>query len=305
LLIVEEKKKKMINEIRAAVEWLTRTMEVNDLSDAQLQSFEWALVEALTRKYTDHWYHLHLLHLLLLSSFFELSCADRVRLLWARTRYQDMPWRGQGYRSILSEDCAHVVDHVLRHAAREAHITDLPYRMPAEAFVIWVDPGDVEVKFLKSHRTEVLYHQPSYTMVPDSSAASHRRSMAATSSSSTRNSYGHGRVRSIEEVDVDGASSLLMPDDDRSMRYKNGLQQQHDYLSASDSAVFVQRGHASPPRASTGAWNAGSGTYTSKSPSKFNLNARPWEHRPSNGPSSWGAKPGFRSPSPVGLAGVV
>lgn len=215
-----------------------------------------------------------------------------------------MPWRGQGYRSILSEDCAHVVDHVLRHAAREAHITDLPYRMPAEAFVIWVDPGDVEVKFLKSHRTEVLYHQPSYTMVPDSSAASHRRSMAATSSSSTRNSYGHGRVRSIEEVDVDGASSLLMPDDDRSMRYKNGLQQQHDYLNASDSAVFVQRGHASPPRASTGAWNAGSGTYTSKSPSKFNLNARPWE-RPSNGPSSWGAKPGFRSPSPVGLAGVV
>jgi hypothetical protein len=270
--LLEEKK--MINEIRAAVEWLTRTMEVNDLSEAQLQSFEWALVEALTRKYTDHW-------------------------------YQDMPWRGQGYRSILSEDCAHVVDHVLRHAAREAHITDLPYRMPAEAFVIWVDPGDVEVKFLKSHRTEVLYHQPSYTMVPDSSAASHRRSMAATSSSSTRNSYGHGRVRSIEEVDVDGASSLLMPDDDRSMRYKNGLQQQHDYLSASDSAVFVQRGHASPPRASTGAWNAGSGTYTSKSPSKFNLNARPWEHRPSNGPSSWGAKPGFRSPSPVGLAGVV
>jgi len=279
MLIVEEKKKKMINEIRAAVEWLTRTMEVNDLSDAQLQSFEWALVEALTRKYTDHW-------------------------------YQDMPWRGQGYRSILSEDCAHVVDHVLRHAAREAHITDLPYRMPAEAFVIWVDPGDVEVKFLKSHRTEVLYHQPStYAMVPDSSAASHRRSMAATSSSSTRNtSYGHGRVRSIEEVDVDGASSLLMPDDDRSMRYKNVMpqqQQQHDYLNASDSAIFVQRGHASPPRASTGAWNGGSGTYTSKSPSKFNLNARPWEHRPSNGPSSWGAKPGFRSPSPVGLAGVV
>src|SRR3989344_521970 len=182
----------MINEIRAAVEWLTRTMEVNDLSDAQLQSFEWALVEALTRKYTDHWYTTSpLLHLL---SFFELICADgRVRLLWP-TRYQDMPWRGQGYRSILSEDCAHVVDHVLRHAAREAHITDLPYRMPAEAFVIWVDPGDVEVKFLKSHRTEVLYHHPStYAMVPDSSAASHRRSMAATSSSSTRNSsYGHG-----------------------------------------------------------------------------------------------------------------
>lgn len=302
----------MINEIRAAVEWLTRTMEVNDLSDAQLQSFEWALVEALTRKYTDHWYTtsplLHHLRLLLLLSLSSVALTV-VCGCYGRTRYQDMPWRGQGYRSILSEDCAHVVDHVLRHAAREAHITDLPYRMPAEAFVIWVDPGDVEVKFLKSHRTEVLYHQPAtYAMVPDSSAASHRRSMAATSSSSTRNSsYGHGRVRSIEEVDVDGASSLLMPDDDRSMRYKNVMpQQQHDYLNASDSAIFVQRGHASPPRASTtGAWNGGSGTYTSKSPSKFNLNARPWEHRPSNGPSSWGAKPGFRSPSPVGLAGVV
>jgi hypothetical protein len=260
----------MINEIRAAVEWLTRTMEVNDLSESQLERFEWALVEALTRKYTDHW-------------------------------YQDMPWRGQGYRSILSEDCEHVVDHVLRHAAREAHITDLPYRLPAEAFVIWVDPGDVEVKFLKSHRTEVLYHQPSYAVMHESSAASHRRSMAATPSSSARMGFGQ-RMHSIEEVDVDGASSLLMPDES-SMRYKNGGNQQPDYLNASDSAVLVSR--SSPPRNGAAVWN-GSGTFaTSKSPSKFNLHARPWEHRPSNGAPSWGAKPGFRSPSPVGLAGVV
>jgi hypothetical protein len=59
----------MINEIRAAVEWLTRTMEVNDLSESQLERFEWALVEALTRKYTDHWYAAFLSLLLPFLSF--------------------------------------------------------------------------------------------------------------------------------------------------------------------------------------------------------------------------------------------
>jgi protein Tob/BTG len=281
----------MISEIKAAVEWITRTMEINELSDSQLQRFEWALVEALTRKYTDHW-------------------------------YQDMPWRGQGYRSILSEDCEHVVDHVLRHAAREANITDLPYRMPAEAFVIWVDPGDVEVRFLKSHRTEVLYHQPSlhHPYVADSSSAStHRRSFAATMSpvpasledsgrfqqqpQRQHNGYS-SRVRSLDaEVDVDGGSSLLLPDDEQGLRYKNGHhQQQHDYLNASDSAVLISRQTSPPPRGGN-VWN-GSGSYTNKSPSKFNLHARPWE-RPSPAAPSWGAgKTGLRSVG-VGLAGVV
>jgi hypothetical protein len=267
----------MINEIRAAVEWLLRTIEVADLSEPQLQRFEWALVDGLTRKYTDHW-------------------------------YQDMPWRGQGYRSILSEDCDnHVVDHVLRNAAQEACINDLPSRMPSEAFVIWVDPGDVEVRFLKSHRTELLYHQPStYNpyAISESSAATHRHSMVATPSSSmssshvtTRQPQPHHRVRSLEEVDVDGASALLA---DESMGYTN------PHLNASDSAVLVSHHHQqqhhggfspssmSPPRQNAWGYN--------KSPSKFNLRSRPWEPRTSSGAPSWGpVKTGPRSMSPVGV----
>jgi hypothetical protein len=44
-------------------------MEVNDLSESQLERFEWALVEALTRKYTDHWYAAFLSLLLPFLSF--------------------------------------------------------------------------------------------------------------------------------------------------------------------------------------------------------------------------------------------
>lgn len=275
----------MIHEIKVAVEWITHTMEVNDLSQSQLQRFEWALVEGLTRKYTDHW-------------------------------YQDMPWRGQGYRSILSEDCAHVVDHVLRHAAREAQITDLPFRMPAEPFVIWVDPGDVEVRFLKSHRTEVLYHQPSLHhayVAESSSAGTHRRSFAASLSSapveesgrlSTQAQRHNGyRARSPDaEADVDGGSSLLLPDDELSLRFKKNVHHQQDYLNASDSAVHISRQTSPPPRAPSSSWNS-SGSFPNKSPSKFNLHARPWE-RPSPAAPAWGAaKTGLRSVS-VGLAGV-
>jgi len=116
----------MIEEIQTAVSWLVSSLCMKDLTPNQAKRFGMALTEALVHRCNNHW-------------------------------YEGMPWKGQGYRSILFEDCAHVVDDVLRHAAKEAGIENLPHRLGNSPFVLWVDPGSVEVRFLRSQQTQVLY----------------------------------------------------------------------------------------------------------------------------------------------------
>lgn len=114
----------MRNEIEAAARWFANTLRSKDLSNEQLVKFEAALAQLLTIKYTNHW-------------------------------YATMPWRGQGYRSIITDEYS--IDKVLKKAARVADIRDLHKRMPKESFVMWVDPGEVEVKYLRTSRSEVVY----------------------------------------------------------------------------------------------------------------------------------------------------
>lgn len=114
----------MKQEIEAAARWFANLLRSKDLGSDQIAKFESTLIQLLTQKYTNHW-------------------------------YTTTPWRGQGYRSIIIDEYS--IDKVLKKAARAAEIYDIHKRMPSDSFVMWVDPGEVEVKYLKTSRSEVVY----------------------------------------------------------------------------------------------------------------------------------------------------
>jgi len=135
----------MKQEIEAAARWFVNLLKSKDLEFDQLAKFETTLVQLLTAKYTNHW-------------------------------YTNTPWRGQGYRSIIIDEYS--IDKLLKKAARAADIDDVHKRMPTDSFVMWVDPGEVEVKYLKTSRTEVVFSS-SHTMAPSNDV--HRLAEASSS----------------------------------------------------------------------------------------------------------------------------
>lgn len=115
----------MKREIEAAVTWLTNLLRARqDLSTTQLEDFKSALRSILEEKFQGHW-------------------------------YENPPWRGQGYRSIMSD--GDVIDSVLLAAAKKANINDLVKRLPHEGFIMWIDFGDVEVRYNDSQMVELVY----------------------------------------------------------------------------------------------------------------------------------------------------
>jgi hypothetical protein len=72
--------------------------------------------------------------------------------------YETTPWRGQAFRSIMYHPTG-PLDSVLSEALAQTTLPSIRKYMPQEAFHLWIDPGEVEIRFEDSHRSQILYQQ--------------------------------------------------------------------------------------------------------------------------------------------------
>jgi protein Tob/BTG len=121
----------MKNEIDAATSWWMSQLSVSRTD--QLLAFRQALWSSLHERYKDHW-------------------------------YEEEPCRGQGYRCISYLPEEEKVDSLLIDSAKLAGLDFAHCVQALEGGVtMWVDPGDVEVKFMSSRRHKVVYKNSSIT----------------------------------------------------------------------------------------------------------------------------------------------
>eukprot|EP01120_Amphizonella_sp_Union-15-10_P006963 TRINITY_DN2301_c0_g1_i1.p1 TRINITY_DN2301_c0_g1~~TRINITY_DN2301_c0_g1_i1.p1 ORF type:complete len:259 (-),score=51.47 TRINITY_DN2301_c0_g1_i1:10-678(-) len=106
-------------EIKVATEWWVQQMNKEQLTEEQVNMFRENLLNLLHNKYQGHW-------------------------------YPDVPYRGNGFRSLL---CDHrSLDKILIEAARRSYIGNLSKRFRDCYLIMWIDPGQVEVKYFSSHK---------------------------------------------------------------------------------------------------------------------------------------------------------
>jgi hypothetical protein len=74
---------------------------------------------------------------------------------------------------------------VLSNAAQSSFISQFERRLPAEAVVMWVDPGSVSVKFLTSQKVKILYDSTDPAFSKDVSAPAGSTPAAGAAASST------------------------------------------------------------------------------------------------------------------------
>ena len=124
----------MKNEIDAATLWWVS--QVTARPD-QSHTFKQSLCSALYERYNGHW-------------------------------YESEPFRGQGYRCISYLPEENKIDDVLLDSAKKAGLDLTSLLQGLEGGVtMWVDPGDVEVKFISSRRHKILYKNSALTPTKD------------------------------------------------------------------------------------------------------------------------------------------
>ena len=112
-------------ELEAAAKYWVSQLRASDLKDDQGDRFRENIKTTFREKFKDHW-------------------------------YPNQPERGQAYRSISID--RGVADPLLDEAARAADINDFRRRLPADMdMIMWVDPGNVSVRYNNSNRTHVLF----------------------------------------------------------------------------------------------------------------------------------------------------
>lgn len=84
---------------------------------------------------------------------------------------------GGDCRAILFDETT--CDRVLSNAAQSSFISQFERRLPAEAVVMWVDPGSVTVKFLNSQKIKILYDSSDPSFNKDVLAAGTSPAVAA------------------------------------------------------------------------------------------------------------------------------
>jgi hypothetical protein len=125
----------MKNEIDAASTWWVSQVTVARAD--QLHAFRHALWTALHERFRGHW-------------------------------YESEPHRGQGFRCISYLPEEEKVDDLLNDSATAAGLDVAKCFQALEGGVtMWVDPGDVEVKFLSTRRHKVLYKNNALTPTKD------------------------------------------------------------------------------------------------------------------------------------------
>ena len=87
------------------------------------------------------------------------------------------------HRAILFDETT--CDRVLSNAAQSSFISQFERRLPAEAVVMWVDPGSVSVKFLTSQKVKILYDSTDPAFSKDVSAPAGSTPAAGAAASST------------------------------------------------------------------------------------------------------------------------
>lgn len=132
----------------AAAWWASRT---GDLSPEQASLFKDNLSNKLHEKYRGHW------------------CIEN-------------PLRGNAFRAILFDETT--CDRVLSNAAQSSFISQFERRLPAEAVVMWVDPGSVSIKYLSSQKVKILYDSTDPSYSKDALAAGSTPAAGAASSNS-------------------------------------------------------------------------------------------------------------------------
>lgn len=70
---------------------------------------------------------------------------------------------------------------MLSNAAQSSFISQFERRLPAEAVVVWVDPGSVTVKFLTSQKIKILYDSTDPSFKQEALAAGTTPAGAASS----------------------------------------------------------------------------------------------------------------------------
>eukprot|EP01098_Paradermamoeba_levis_P003146 TRINITY_DN1467_c0_g1_i1.p1 TRINITY_DN1467_c0_g1~~TRINITY_DN1467_c0_g1_i1.p1 ORF type:complete len:122 (-),score=35.46 TRINITY_DN1467_c0_g1_i1:217-582(-) len=115
----------MKKEIEVASWWWAQQIFDNVAHD-QLVRFQKVLVTALETKFRGHW-------------------------------DEGFPLKGNGFRSLMVSPHSNRIDDVLNKAAAEVGVKDLKQRLPPyQEIIMWVDPGEVIVKYGADKRL-VLY----------------------------------------------------------------------------------------------------------------------------------------------------
>lgn len=108
-------------EASQAAQWWSSKMRQHDLAASEVQAFETAVRNALTKKCDGHW-------------------------------YPSDPLRGSGYRSLVNDIST---DPIFLHAAAEVRIRDVGSRLPRA--VMWVNPCSVKVQLENGRYPETVY----------------------------------------------------------------------------------------------------------------------------------------------------
>jgi len=131
----------MLEEIQTAVNYFAHLLRTDpSVSEGQIERFKFFLRSILLKKYKGHW-------------------------------YEDAAWRGSGFRSIMHTTTG-PLDPVLAEAATQTGIRNLQQCMPKENFHLWIDPGEVEIRFEDSRTSKILYKHDVSGSAPRSSTTS-------------------------------------------------------------------------------------------------------------------------------------
>eukprot|EP01088_Endostelium_zonatum_P004188 TRINITY_DN1539_c4_g1_i1.p1 TRINITY_DN1539_c4_g1~~TRINITY_DN1539_c4_g1_i1.p1 ORF type:complete len:212 (-),score=53.67 TRINITY_DN1539_c4_g1_i1:216-851(-) len=124
----------MKQEIMIATKWIAENCIVtkDGISTETLERFESMIQRLLEEKYRGHW-------------------------------YETEPYRGQAFRALSADE--HSIDKTIATAAEKSGLPE-PERIFRRKWMIWVDPGEVEVKDEITNQRIVLYRKES--MKPNS-----------------------------------------------------------------------------------------------------------------------------------------
>eukprot|EP01120_Amphizonella_sp_Union-15-10_P010500 TRINITY_DN4208_c0_g1_i1.p1 TRINITY_DN4208_c0_g1~~TRINITY_DN4208_c0_g1_i1.p1 ORF type:complete len:209 (+),score=39.36 TRINITY_DN4208_c0_g1_i1:69-695(+) len=125
-------------EIEVAAEWWSQQIDKEQLTAEQVQLFKENFIKLLQSKFEGHW-------------------------------YPGEPSRGNGFRSLLCDN--RNVDKIVLEAARQAYIGNILKRLGERSLIMWIDPGQVEVKFFTGHKRDqiplILYPKGNSKPAPD------------------------------------------------------------------------------------------------------------------------------------------
>jgi len=111
----------MKDEIFVATRWIVENVGREDLSFEILCEFESNIQTMLEERFKGHW-------------------------------HEREPWRGQAFRSLMVDE--HSIDSLIENAAEKSGILDVHNRVRGRRWMLWIDPGEVEVKDeVTNHRT--------------------------------------------------------------------------------------------------------------------------------------------------------